>query len=184
MKVRTNVDVLREMNLGDGLRTLVAQPAAAGPTLYVELTMPTEIQAIPPLVHRIMYLIRMSHCVPGDHEDIEIALREALANAVLHGNRLDVTKKVHIRCRVRPGKEVSIEVKDEGSGFDPTRVPNPTASENILATGGRGIYLMKVFMDLVHFDLGGTRVRLQKGFKRSPVRCSTKAENAGGGEAK
>jgi hypothetical protein len=68
------------MNPRDSFKTLIAEPASAGPTLYVGLTMRSEIQAIPPLVDRLMYLIRMSPGDLGDHEDVEIALREALAN--------------------------------------------------------------------------------------------------------
>ena len=55
----------------------------------------------------------------GDECDVEIALREALANAVLHGNRQDAEKKVQINCRIQFGGEVSIIIKDEGKGFDP-----------------------------------------------------------------
>ena len=92
MKEKKNPEVRREMNIGDGFQTLVAEPASGGPTLYVRFTMRSEIQAISPLVDRLMYLIRMSRCISGAQEDVEIALREALVNAVLHGNRLDVRK--------------------------------------------------------------------------------------------
>jgi len=65
-----------------------------------------------------MRLIEGSQCVPGEEFDIEMALREALENAVVHGNQEDPKTKVHIRCRCQRGKEISIVVTDQGKGFD------------------------------------------------------------------
>lgn len=169
---KTLTGALGQTNLIDVFKKEIRKPDGTFPTLYVGLTMPSKIEAISPFVDRLMGLIQRSHCVPGDPVDVEIALREALANAVLHGNRQDVQKKVHISCRIRPWEQLSIVIKDEGSGFDPEQVPDPTTSGSILSYGGRGICLMKTFMDLVHFDLGGTRVRLQKSFKPAPPSCS------------
>jgi serine/threonine-protein kinase RsbW len=135
---------------------------------YVSLTMRSEIEAISPLVDRLMRLIRIGHCVRGDDCDVEIALREALANAVLHGNKQDIHKKVHVSCRIYPGKELSVVIKDEGNGFDAAKIPDPTAVDNINSENGRGILLTKMFMDAVHFDHGGCEVRLQKGFNWKP----------------
>jgi serine/threonine-protein kinase RsbW len=143
----------------------IAEPRHAGPTLYVALTMRSEIEAISPLLDKLMPLVKLSQCVPGHEQDVEIALREALANAVLHGNKQDAEKKVHISARVRPGKGFSIVIKDEGCGFEPTHVPDPTTVENINSAKGRGIRLMNAFMDEVRFEHGGTQVGLQKAFK-------------------
>ncbi len=101
------------MGSPSGIKSLIVERGFTGPTLYVGLTMRSEIEAISPLVDRLMKLFKVSHCVPGDGCDVEIALREALANAVLHGNRQDLRKKVHISCRVHPGREFSILIKDE-----------------------------------------------------------------------
>jgi serine/threonine-protein kinase RsbW len=76
--------------------------------------MPNKIQAISPLVDHLMMLIEGSQCVSGKEFDIELALREALRNAAVHGNQEDPTRKVHIRCRCWPGKEISIVVTDQG----------------------------------------------------------------------
>jgi len=153
------------MDFKDNFESLVAAPVCVGPTLRVSLTMPSEIDAVSPLVDRLMALIKISQCVSGDERDVEIALREALANAVLHGNRQDTQKKVHVSCCVNPGKELSVVVKDEGSGFDPSGVANPTAVEKIHSENGRGIFLMNAFMDDVRFERGGTEVHLHKRFK-------------------
>jgi len=164
--LRLNGGTLGELHFQNGIVPVIAKPDVAGPVLIVGLTMRSEVNAISPLVDRLMSLIKMSHCVPGDDRDVEIALREALANAVLHGNKEEIQKKVHIDCHVQPVKELSLVIKDEGSGFDPAMVPDPTKTENILSETGRGIHLMRMLMDSVQFNDGGREVRLQKGFKR------------------
>jgi serine/threonine-protein kinase RsbW len=168
MRANVSVGTTGETILQHGFQQKIAEPCNAGPTLYVALTMRSEIEAISPLVDRLMRLIKAGHCAPGDECDVEIALREALANAVLHGNKQDTRKKVHVSCRIHPGKELSIVVQDEGNGFDPAKIPDPTAVDNIISENGRGIHLMKTFMDAVHFEHGGSEVRLRKGFNGRP----------------
>jgi len=86
--------------------------------LEIDFWMPSEVRAISPLVDRLMELIERAKCVPGAEFDVELTIREALGNAVLHGNQENPDKKVHIRCRCEPGNEISIVVTDEGKGFD------------------------------------------------------------------
>jgi serine/threonine-protein kinase RsbW len=124
--------------------------------------MPSKIQAISPLVDRLMRLIEVSQCVPGNEFDVQLVLREALENAVLHGNQADSGKKVHIRCRCRPGNEISIVVTDQGSGFDFGKIVSNGLPSDPAADHGRGIQLMKAFMDDVHFELGGSEVHMRK----------------------
>jgi serine/threonine-protein kinase RsbW len=133
-----------------------------GPLFEIEAWMPTEITAISPLMDRLMRLIEGSHCVCGEEPLVELALAEALNNAVVHGNRLQREKLVQVLCRCELGKGIFLVVKDQGQGFDPNTVPNPTAAENISADHGRGIWLMKTLMDEVSFECGGTEVRLRK----------------------
>src|SRR6266403_2739773 len=78
--------------------------------LEIASWIPSRIQAISPLVDRLMLLIEGSQCIPGEEPDVELALREALANAVVHGNQKEGEIKVHIRCRCGPGKEISIVI--------------------------------------------------------------------------
>ena len=94
--------------------------------------------------------------------DIEIALREAILNAVIHGNAEAPEKRVYVTCRCTIDGEVSITIRDEGQGFDFDTVPDPTTSDNLLSTQGRGIYLMKALMDEVSFEEGGTVVHMRK----------------------
>jgi serine/threonine-protein kinase RsbW len=106
-------------------------------------------------------------CIPEGESDVEIALREALANAIVHGNHEDRRKFVHVTCRCEPD-EVSIAVKDEGKGFDVKNVPDPTAPENIGSLHGRGIQLMKALMDEVRFEEGGVVVHMRKSAGEAP----------------
>jgi serine/threonine-protein kinase RsbW len=130
--------------------------------LEIDTWMPSETQAISPTLDRLMRLVEGLQCIPGAEPDVELALREALVNAVVHGNQKDPGKKVHIRCRCGPGKEISVVVTDQGKGFDFEKtvgnglIPDPAADH------GRGIPLMKVYMDDVHFERDGSEVHMRK----------------------
>ena len=134
----------------------------AGSFFQIEAWMPSEVKAVGPLVQRLMRLIEGSHCVAGEEPAVELALWEALNNAVIHGNRMDGHKLVHVRCRCDSGRGISLVVKDQGQGFDPNTVPNPLSPENLSADHGRGIWLMRTAMDEVFFKHGGTEVHMRK----------------------
>jgi len=138
----------------------ISQPA--GPVFRVEQSIRSEIAAITPFVDKLMLFIKKCRCVPGGEIDVEVSLREALANAVVHGNHEDPHKYVYVNCRCMPNEEVSIVVRDEGEGFNGTELPNPIATEQLESTHGRGVYLMKTLMDEVHFEQGGTEVYMRK----------------------
>jgi serine/threonine-protein kinase RsbW len=104
----------------------------------------------------------------GSEADIETALGEALANAVINGNHEDASKRVQVTCLCNTDAEVWISVRDEGYGFDTYALPDPTRSGKLLATHGRGIYLMRAFMDEVQFEKGGTVVRMHKNSNAAP----------------
>ncbi len=150
------------MNSQFNVTSLSSEPRLAGPNAALSITMRSEINAISGAVDWLMSMIQECTCVPGDECDVEIALREALAHAVLHGNRQDAEKKVQITCRIQFGGELSIIVRDEGKGFDSRKVPDPTASVNLESEHGRGIYLMRKLMDEVHFEQGGAEVHMRK----------------------
>jgi serine/threonine-protein kinase RsbW len=101
---------------------------------------------------------------PDDAHWIGIAVREAVANAVKHGNRQDPDKKVQLDFGVEDG-ELVIRVLDEGGGFDPDEVESPLEPENVLKPSGRGIFYMKNFMDQIEYSFrpdGGTVVTMRK----------------------
>jgi serine/threonine-protein kinase RsbW len=125
-------------------------------------SIPSQVSSIPPSVDKLIGLIRAAGCLGDIQTDIEMAAFEALANAVIHGNREDVNKQVHIHYQCRPGEEVVIVVRDEGTGFSPEKVPDPTTPENLEAEHGRGILMMRAFMDEVRYEAGGTELHLRK----------------------
>ena len=130
--------------------------------LEIDSWMSSEVRAISPLVDRLMRQIEGSQCVPGEEFNIELALREALENAVVHGNQEDPKTKVHIRCRCQPGKEIPIVVTDQGKGFDFEKIVGKGVMSDPAAEHGRGIQLMKAYMDDVHFERRGSEVHLRK----------------------
>jgi serine/threonine-protein kinase RsbW len=140
----------------------------AGSLLEIDAWIPSEISAISPLVERLMRLIEGSHCIAGEEHAVQLALHEALSNAVVHGNRLDAHKLVHIRCRCQVGRGISLIVADRGQGFDPRAVPDSVTVENLEAEHGRGIHLMKLAMDEVSFEQRGTEVHMCKRSARNP----------------
>jgi serine/threonine-protein kinase RsbW len=140
----------------------------SGPSiLEIDSWMPSHIQAISPLVDRLMLLIEGSQCIPGEEPDVELALREALANAVVHGNQKDGEIKVHIRCRCGPGNEVSIVVTDQGKGFDFRNIAGGGSRLEPAGERGHGILLMKAYMDDVHFERGGSEVHMRRRARNS-----------------
>ncbi len=84
-----------------------------------------------------------------------LAVTEATTNAIIHANKCDPSKLVKIHAQIENSKLV-IRIKDEGKGFDPTRLPDPTEPENLLKDSGRGVYLMKVYMDEVKYNVTPT----------------------------
>jgi anti-sigma regulatory factor (Ser/Thr protein kinase) len=107
-------------------------------------------------------LISKLDAVDEDDFDIETPLREALANAIIHGNHENPHKRVYVTCRCRLDGEISITVRDEGEGFDSDGVPDPTDANNRLLDHGRGIYFMRALMDDVWFEEGGKVVYMRK----------------------
>ena len=92
---------------------------------------------------------------------IKLALEEAVINAIKHGNQLDATKKVTVDFTLESDKVV-LSVADEGEGFDPDSVPDPTRDENLESPYGRGLVLMKAYMDSVEFSNNGAKVTMIK----------------------
>jgi serine/threonine-protein kinase RsbW len=99
-----------------------------------------------------------------DLHKIGMSVRESVVNAVVHGNRYNAHKKVHLAITADPGR-LAITVGDEGEGFDLAALPDPVAEQNLLQQSGRGIFLIRAFMD--EFEArrgakGGTEVKLVK----------------------
>jgi serine/threonine-protein kinase RsbW len=155
------------------LQSALNKSLLTGAELEVRTWVQSEIGQISPLVDWLMNLIAAYGCVRGEEQFVELALREALSNAILHGNRLDAHKLVHVCCRCEGRNGVFIVVRDQGQGFDPNQVPDPLAFENLCAEHGRGIHLMKLAMDEISFERGGTAIRMRKRLGLEQKTCAS-----------
>jgi len=129
-----------------------------------ELSLPSRIETVATAAAAVAEFVGRSGMSDDAVFGIDMAIREAVTNAVLHGNREDENKTVDIVLKSSPDA-VEISVHDQGPGFNPEDVPDPTTQENILKTSGRGIFFMRTFMDEVDWLIrpeGGTTVRMLK----------------------
>ncbi|MFP6649871.1 MAG: ATP-binding protein [Pirellulaceae bacterium] len=130
-------------------------------TSQFDYTIQSELAESSRIQEEIMALLRQLGFEDEDLADLHIAIEEGLANAIKHGNQLDASKKVKIEGMV-DGNKVRIEIEDEGEGFNPDDVPDPTLDENLDKPSGRGILLMRAFMDTIEYNDKGNRLRIVK----------------------
>jgi serine/threonine-protein kinase RsbW len=109
----------------------------------------------------IEHALKNHHYSERDIFGIKLALEEAVINAIKHGNQMDRAKKVRIAYRISPDR-FEVLIADEGSGFDPKEVPDPTAVENLERACGRGLMLMRHYMTEVAFNHRGNSVTMRK----------------------
>ena len=121
---------------------------------------PSTRTAINGVVDEVCRLADRCGCSEDRQADLEIAIREALANAISHGNGLRASRRVFLRCYGGPGAGILVAVRDEGSGFDPADVPDPRTPERKHLSHGRGLLLMRELMDGLEFRRGGREVVL------------------------
>ena len=129
-----------------------------------ELSLPSRIDTVARAAAAVAEFLSRSGISDDAAFGIDMAVREAVTNAVIHGNRQDENKTVDVTLKSSPDA-VEISVHDQGPGFNPEDVPDPTAAENILKASGRGIFFMRTFMDDVDWLIrpeGGTTVRMVK----------------------
>ncbi|MBN1163635.1 MAG: ATP-binding protein [Candidatus Krumholzibacteriota bacterium] len=114
-------------------------------------------------VNRLISFLASEFGFPAEEcrVNLPMVMDEALSNAIIHGNRGEEDKKVHVRIYIS-SRRIIIQVEDQGEGFIPAEVSDPTAQENIYRGSGRGIYLLKELMDSVIFKKGGAVVELTK----------------------
>ena len=153
---------MRSLNRASDSQLPFSGKGSRSSVLGIDSLLASKIQALSPPVDRLMRLIEESQCVPGKEFDVELALRESLENAIVHGNQENPQTKVHIHCRCQPGKEISIVVTDQGKGFDVGKIVGNGITSDPAAEHGRGIQLMKAYMDDVHFERGGSEVHMRK----------------------
>lgn len=124
--------------------------------------LPSESSAARQLLHELRARLPALGYSDRDVQNISQALEEALVNAIRHGNRLDPKKKVEVFLRI--DKEgFYVRIKDEGSGFDPRKVADPTRPDRLEMLGGRGLLMMRHYMCQVHFlDRGNVVVMCKR----------------------
>jgi serine/threonine-protein kinase RsbW len=127
----------------------------------VDLTLPGDVNAISPVVESVMRIVNDMGCAAGKEFEIELALREALANAIEHGSGHDPSKEIQCCVACDQARGMLIVVRDPGPGFDPAQIPSPIVGKNLFSTGGRGIYLINQLMDEVRFERGGTEIHMR-----------------------
>jgi serine/threonine-protein kinase RsbW len=124
------------------------------------LELPNDLRQIEHAVEYVMQ--RCAECQPHGRKlrlNFRVSLTEALSNAMLYGNERDPEKRVRVEVIVGE-REIKARITDEGAGFDPGGIPDPTEPGNLEKSGGRGLFLMRELMDEVHFNERGNQVTL------------------------
>jgi serine/threonine-protein kinase RsbW len=131
------------------------------PSTSVELHLPSDAAAGKRAVDELLARLKEHDWLENDIFGIHLAVEEALVNAIKHGNQYDDRKQVHFLFKVC-GDRVLVEIRDEGEGFDPRNVPDPTEDVNLETPSGRGIMLMRNFMSRVEYNDAGNHVVMEK----------------------
>jgi serine/threonine-protein kinase RsbW len=129
--------------------------------LKLQTKLEGRVEAIPPFVEGIMKIVQSMGCAAGKEREVEIALLEALANAVVHGCKSDPNKEVECCVACDESRGLLIVIRDPGQGFDPASIPSPIVGQNLFSTHGRGIFLINQLMDEVRYEKGGTEIHMK-----------------------
>jgi serine/threonine-protein kinase RsbW len=138
-------------------------PSHLGPRPPVEIVIPSDPGEARGVQEQIEQLLVERQASDRDIFCIKLALEEALVNAIKHGNQMDRAKKVRIRYHVLSDR-FECSISDEGPGFDPGEVPDPTAPENLERPCGRGLMLMRHYMSAVAYNDRGNSVSMSRVF--------------------
>src|SRR5262245_1199644 len=122
--------------------------------------MPSRRDAVAQAVDHILELVAPALLSDDERDNLAVAVAEALSNAAVHGHRLRPDAIVRVAVSVTPGVCAAIEVADSGPGFDAGGGSDPTAPEGLMATRGRGVFLMRRLVDRLEYNESGNTVRL------------------------
>ena len=129
--------------------------------LVIKLELPSEMQLIYVLDSVVSEILKEMKFEEESAEQVNLAVIEAGTNAIRHGNKGDITKRAHFEFRIGEDR-LTVKIRDEGDGFDPDDVADPLDPVNLLSTGGRGIFLIRVSMDEVCFADEGRELTMVK----------------------
>ena len=136
----------------------------SGATENVDRLLDSKLDSVDEAEELVLQMAEKAGFEEDDLHKIAMSVRETMVNAVVHGNRYNVHKKVHVTVSNSQGR-LEIKIADQGEGFELTEIPDPLDEENLLRNSGRGIFLMKAFMDEVQVrraEPAGTEVTLVK----------------------
>ena len=159
LELRRRVGELRESH--ENVQKLTAMMPLCS-TCQFTMTINADPTAIPLVTDGVTSVLTQKGWPEEQIMAIELALQEAVANAIRHGCRGDITKQLQCSVNIDDNGEVMISVRDPGPGFDPETVADPLAPENVLKPSGRGIFLINGLMDEVEFAEGGRKVTMKK----------------------
>ena len=142
--------------------SLMPRNGHSAPFIEVRHSLPSQVAAISPFADQLMRFILKFRSSDGSEPDIEMAVREALANAVIHGAKEDPTKTVECLVSNDDERGILIIVRDPGTGFTTNAIPTCTVGENLFSNHGRGIFLINQLMDKVEFRRNGTEIHMVK----------------------
>jgi serine/threonine-protein kinase RsbW len=126
------------------------------------MVIPADPAAIPKVTDGVVHMLTEKQWSESEIIRVELALQEALANAIRHGCHNDITKQVQCIVTIDGVNEITVVVRDPGTGFDPQSLPDPLAHENLLKSSGRGVFLINELMDDVAFSDGGRQVEMRR----------------------
>jgi serine/threonine-protein kinase RsbW len=144
--------------------TIMTVPTDLGVVPFTNVVIPSDTSEARRFQDEIERQLTASRVTEQEVFSVRLALEEALVNAIKHGNQMDRSKQVHLAYRFLLDR-LEIHITDEGSGFDPEDVPDPTAIENLERPCGRGLMLMRHYMTEVVYNVRGNSVRMTKVFK-------------------
>jgi serine/threonine-protein kinase RsbW len=146
------------------LQPMTSPPTEPGPAPFTEVSIPSDTAEARRVQEAIEGMLRQRPVTDQEVFSVRLALEEALVNAIKHGNQMDRDKSVRVSYRFLPDR-FEVHITDQGRGFDPNDVPDPTAVENLERPCGRGLMLMRHYMSEVQYNDRGNSVTMVKVFK-------------------
>jgi len=128
----------------------------------MDVTIKADVSGLSEVVDGLMKIVEAMKCACGHERDVELALREALANAIIHGAGNDPGRKIKCCVACDEVHGMLVVVRDPGEGFNPELLPSPIIGENVYSEHGRGVFLINQLMDHVEYTRGGTEIRMRK----------------------
>lgn len=126
----------------------------------ININLSADLNKLSDVIDGVLAMLKAMDCGCGKEFELEISLREALSNAIIHGCGNDPSKQVQCTVACDEGRGLLIVIRDPGEGFDPAKVASPLHGQNIYSDHGRGVYLINQLVDKVKYEKGGTEIHM------------------------